>query len=405
MKRRPLPLERRPRSGLHSRRTPVRDCADDALAIAMLAPPWIPVPAPGYGGIEAVVDGLCQELIRVGHAVTLFAAPGSRSAAIVRPLLDRKHPDAFQHALFEADHVARAFEEIDRARELGAPFDVIHDHCGFTALAMADRCETPLVHTIHGPFTDDSRAFYEHHARKAEIVAISRAQRRMAPACLRGIRVIPNPIILDEWGFSAHKDDYLLWIGRIVEYKGPHRAIDVARAAGRPLVLAGPVQPGQEAFFAEAIEPRLEPGRCDYLGEVGGARKQRLFAAAAALLMPIRWPEPFGMVMVEALAAGTPVIAFPEGAAAEIVIDGRNGFLVADEEEMAAAIGRLGEIDPADCRASVAARYDVRTVARCYEAAYHAARDRTAAGTGTARGAASAVRGSAVAGEARRRLT
>ena len=358
--------------------TPHGSERDEMLSIAMLAPPWIAVPPAGYGGIEAVIDVLCDELDESGHSVTLFAAPGSHSRATVVPVLAEPHPEAIGSALYEADHVARAFEKIERAATSGRPFDVVHDHSGFTALAMADRIPTPLVHTLHGPFTADIGAFYERHGSKAEIVAISQAQRRGAPPALRGMRVIPNPIAVDRCAFRAEKDDYLLWLGRMDECKGPHRAIDVARLARRRIVVAGPVQPGQEQFFDEEIEPRLVPGRSEYVGEVSGSPKQQLLARAAALLMPIRWAEPFGMVMIEALAAGTPVIAFPEGAATEIVIDGENGFLVSDEIEMAEATTRLHTIDPHRCRASVAGRYDGAVVARRYVAAYRAARDRAA---------------------------
>jgi glycosyltransferase involved in cell wall biosynthesis len=355
--------------------TPHGDDREELLSIAMLAPPWIAVPPTGYGGIEAVIDVLCDALVESGHSVTLFAAPGSHSRATVVPVLAEPHPEAIGSALFEADHVARAFEQIERAAASGRPFDVVHDHCGFTALAMADRITTPLVHTLHGPFTADTYAFYARHGDKAEIVAISQTQRQSAPPALRDARVIPNPIAVDRCAFRTEKDDYLLWLGRMDECKGPHRAIDVARLADRPIVIAGPVQPGQERFFEEQIEPRLLPGGGEYVGEVSGTPKQQLLARAAALLMPIRWSEPFGMVMIEALAAGTPVIAFPEGAATEIVIDGENGFLVADEEEMAEATARLHTIDPHRCRASVSSRYDGAVVARRYAAAYRAARN------------------------------
>jgi glycosyltransferase involved in cell wall biosynthesis len=351
------------------------DRRDGALNIAMLAPPWIPVPAPGYGGIEAVIDALCLELLRLGHAVTLFAAPGSESGAIVRTLLEEPHPDEIGQAAYEADHVAQAFDEIDRAADRGTPFDVVHDHCGYTALAMANRLAVPLVHTIHGAFSADNRSFYARHARKADLVAISHTQLKDAPDAVRDAQVIPNPLDVRRWPFSARKGDHLVWLGRMTDYKGPHRAIDVARAAGRRIVLAGPIQPGQENFFAAEVEPRLVSGRAHFVGEVGGVSKQRLLADAAALLMPIRWQEPFGMVMIEALATGTPVIAFAQGAASEVVIDGENGFLVDDENEMAAAVGCLGTIDPARCRASVISRYDVRAVASRYVAAYrHATR-------------------------------
>ena len=143
---------------------------------------------------------------------------------------------------------------------------------------------------------------------------------------------------------------HLLWIGRMPPDKGPQRAIAAALSAGAPLVLAGPVQPGQEEFFAAEVEPRLGRDGIEYGGEADAERKRELYRRARALLMPIRWTEPFGLVMVESLACGTPVIAFPEGSAPEVVEDGRTGFVVDDEREMAHAIGRLGEIDPAACR-------------------------------------------------------
>jgi glycosyltransferase involved in cell wall biosynthesis len=336
----------------------------------MLAPPWIPVPPPGYGGIEAVVDLLVRELVRRGHDVTLFAAPGSRSSAEVRTLLEDAHPDEIERALHEADHVARAFAEIDAARDAGRPYDVIHDHCGFTAFAMADRIETPLVHTLHGPFTPDTRAFYAHHASKAEVVAISNAQLEDGPPELRVAGVVPNPIDAREWPLVEDKQPFLLWVGRMDPVKGPHRAIEVARRVGLPLVLAGPVQPGQEAFFEREVAPRIDGEQVVFVGEVAGERKRRLFSRARALLMPIRWQEPFGMVMVEAMVCGTPVIAFPEGAARELVLPGQTGFLVEDERAMADACVELDAIDPVVCRSITVRRFDVGAVVRAYERIY-----------------------------------
>jgi glycosyltransferase involved in cell wall biosynthesis len=343
------------------------------LRIAMLAPPWIPVPPPAYGGVEAVVAPLCDALVERHHHVELFCAPGSSSSATVRPQLAAAHPGRIGASLFESDHVARTFAAIDAAMIGAAPFDVVHDHCGFTSLAMADRLDTPVVHTVHGPFDDDARAFYSHHARKGTIVCISRAQARTAPPGVRIGAVIPNPIDVNVWPSAAIKGDYLLWIGRMSPIKGPQIAISVARRAGRPLVLAGPVQPGFEEFFAARIAPHVDGEAVRYVGEVGGARKRELFAEAHALLMPIRWPEPFGMVMVEALACGTPVLAFAEGAAPEIVTHGATGFLVGDEHEMAAMVQAAGEIDSDRCRASAAARWSPARVASDYEVVYRAA--------------------------------
>jgi glycosyltransferase involved in cell wall biosynthesis len=311
-------------------------------------------------------------LVGAGHDVTLFCAPGSTSLARVVTLLDSAHPDEIERSLYEVDHVASAFAAIDAPRPLGS-FDVVHDHCGFSALAMADRVNTPLVHTLHGPFTQETAAFYARHGAKATLVAISLAQRACAPASLRAAHVIPNPIDLAGWPMRERKEDHLLWIGRMTAEKGPHRAIAAARAAGLPLVLAGVIQPGQEAFFERMVAPHIDGERVRFLGEVGGAFKRALFAGARALLMPISWEEPFGMVMVEALACGTPVIAFPAGAASELIVDGVTGFLVEDERAMAAAVERLPELSSRACRAWVAEHLDVNVVARAYADVYGAA--------------------------------
>jgi glycosyltransferase involved in cell wall biosynthesis len=339
------------------------------LRIAMLAPPWISVPAPGYGGVESVVSTLTEALVRRGHAVTLFCAPGSESRADVVTLLDESHPDEIERSLYEVDHVGRAFDQIDGASNVDR-FDVVHDHCGFTGLAMANRIDTPLVHTLHGPFTADTAAFYARHGHKAALVGISRAQLASAPPGLGPIGSIPNPIDLRAWPLQERKGDYLLWIGRMTAEKGPQRAIAAARAVDVPLVLAGVIQPGQQTFFDQEVAPHVDGTRVRFVGEVAGAAKRSLFAHARGLLMPIRWEEPFGMVMVEALACGTPVIAFPEGAACELVVDGKTGFLVDDERAMADAIGQLTRIDPRDCRTWVSQHCDVEVVSAAYERIY-----------------------------------
>jgi glycosyltransferase involved in cell wall biosynthesis len=346
--------------------------AERPRRIAMLAPPWIPVPPPGYGGIEEVVALLTDALVERGNDVELFCAPGSSSAAKVRTLLPRAYPQSIERSLIEADHVALAFAAFDEAAAEGHPFDVVHDHCGFTPLAMADRIALPLTHTVHGPFDDDTSLYYSHHASKGAVVCISHSQAGMAPDGVPVAGVVHNPIDVDAWPVGLHKQDYLLWLGRFVAEKGPQRAIRVAKMTNRPLVLAGTVQPRQERFFAEEIQPHIDGEQIRFVGEAGGARKQQLFADAYAFLMPIRWPEPFGMVMVESLAAGTPVLAFDQGAAPEIVENGRNGFLVSDEEQMAAAVEPAGRIDPMECRRS-AERFLPDRVAARYEAMYEAA--------------------------------
>lgn len=213
------------------------------LKIAVLAPPWIPVPPPGYGGIEAVVAVLCDGLVRRGHDVTLFAAPGSTSKAMVHEVLSTTHEDEIGLAVHEADHVARAFRIIEASGNGNRGFDVIHDHSGFVALAMADRIRIPMVHTLHGPFETNATNFYLEHGHKAHLVAISHAQRATAPSGVKITNVVYNQIDAARWPFQPHKGDYLVWLGRMHETKGPHRAIEAAKRAGVALVLAGPVQP------------------------------------------------------------------------------------------------------------------------------------------------------------------
>jgi glycosyltransferase involved in cell wall biosynthesis len=362
------------RNDLTGERAPQRRFArsrpSGRLRIALLAPPWIPIPPPGYGGIELVIAELAGGLVRHGHDVALLAAPGSRSSARVVPLLEHDHADQIGQTLFDVDHVGRALEVIDAAAGRGRPFDIVHDHSGFALVAIGDRVDVPVLHTVHGPFTPETSTFYRQHADKVWLSGLSDAQLAAGPPGLRWVGTIPNPINVQAWPLERRKDDYLLWMGRMTEGKGAHRAIAVARSAGRPLVIAGPVQTGQREFFEREIEPHIDSGQVSYVDEVGGERKRELFAHAAALLMPIRWPEPFGMVMIEAMACGTPVIAFPEGSAPEVVMHGRSGFLVDDEADMAAAVDRLDELDPAECRAAVVERYDVDVVTSAYESAY-----------------------------------
>ena len=344
-----------------------------ALRIAVLAPPWIQVPPPGYGGIEAVVALLCDELVARGHDITLFAAPGSRSAAQICSPLESAHADQIGSSLYEADHVGAAYDAVDRAGTEGRPFDLVHDHSGFTAVAMAGRVSAPVVHTLHAPFNEQTCPFYARHGRKARLVAISNFQLEHAPPGVHVADVVSNPISIEDWPFRRDKDDYLLWMGRMDPAKGAQRAIAAAQAAGMRLVLAGPVQPGQEKYFCREIEPHIDGRTVAYVGEVGGVRRKELFARAKAFLMPIDWPEPFGMVMVEALACGTPVIAFPEGAASEIVIDGENGFHVADVRAMAQATRSLHRSTQRAVAQASPHRYDATVVAEGYEAVYERA--------------------------------
>jgi glycosyltransferase involved in cell wall biosynthesis len=340
------------------------------LRVALLAPPWIPVPPTGYGGIELMIAELAGGLVRRGVDVALLAPPGSWSSAQVVPLLERHHANEIGETLFDIDHLARALEVIDEAASRGRPFDIVHDHSGFALVAVADRVDVPVLHTVHGPFTPDTYAFYSRHGSKVWVSGLTRSQLDAAPSGLRCVGAIPNPLNVNAWPLVSDKEPYLLWVGRMTPEKGPHRAIAVASQAGWRLVIAGPIQPGQREFFDAEVAPHLDGEQVRYVEEVSGRQKRELFAHASALLMPIRWPEPFGMVMIEAMACGTPVLAFDEGSVPEVVVNGESGYIVKDETEMAAALRLLGELDPVRCRACVAERFSVELVSGAYEAAY-----------------------------------
>lgn len=338
------------------------------MQIAMLAPPWIEVPPKNYGGIEAVVALLTEHLIALGHYVTLFCSPGSRSKASIVTPLGRSYEDQIGKSLQETDYVLQALEHVKKSGD----YDILHDHTTM-AVALAKYCKIPMVHTMHNGHAGDLEGYYSRHGGHANLVAISEAQKNTAPKSLKVCGVVPNPIDVTEWTFKKNKRPYALWVGRFDRIKGAHLAIFAARIAQIPLLLAGPIQPGQEHYFEQEIKPHIDDVNVRYVGSVGGKRKKQLYADARVLLMPITWNEPFGMVMVEALASGTPVIAFPYGAATEIVIDGVNGYQVADAAAMADAMSDIHEIDSDTCYASVADRYNPQVIAQAYVDLYEKA--------------------------------
>ncbi len=354
---------------------------DRSLRIAMLAGPWAEVPPrKGYGGTELVVAMLTDELVRRGHNVELFCPPGSTSLAMVRPVLDKAHAGTPLRPPYEAHHVSRAFTAIETAAE---PFDLVHDHSGFMAVGMADRLSVPMVHTMHGQLNPPVGRFYADYHHEVKLAAISQGQLNCAGGTCRFFNaevdgspasveatVINHAIDVSAWPLRRERGDYLLWMGRVQELKGPHRAIEIAQHSGMRLILAGPVHRGQEAFFDGYVAPHVDGDRISYVGEVGGQAKIDLLAGAAALLWPAKWCEPFGLGIVEALACGTPVLGFPDGAVGEIVQHGLNGFLALTTPELVELVSAIPQIDRERCRASVADRYTVDAFASGYERLY-----------------------------------
>jgi glycosyltransferase involved in cell wall biosynthesis len=322
------------------------------VRIALIAPPWLPVPPPLYGGTERVIDRLARGFVAAGHDVLLFTTGDSTCPVPRQWVLERSEGMRIGTAVPELRHVIHAYEAV-------RGFDVVHDH---TVMGPAYSVRFPdqlVVTTNHGPFNTELLDIYRYISPRVPIIAISHDQASRAKD-LSIAAVIHHGIDVDEFPVGTGSGGYFLFLGRMTPEKGPKVAIDVARAAGVELKLAAKMrEPWEHRFFHDQVEPHLGDG-IEFLGEVGGAEKLALIGEAVALLNPIRWPEPFGLVMVEALACGTPVLSFAEGAAPEIVDHGVTGFLCTDEQHMAEAISLTPTLDRAACRRAAESRFSTQ---------------------------------------------
>ena len=336
------------------------------MRIAQVSPPWVAVPPAGYGGIEWVVSLLADGLAERGHDVTLFATGDSRTKAKLEFIFEEAPGPNYINAIWH-DTVHQLFVHQDTSR-----FDLLHEHSYWAGMVAALTGDRPVVHTLHRDFTDEMRAIYSLIADRVWFVAISDNQRSMMPE-LRYAGVVHNGIDLDVYPLREEKEDFLLFLGRTHPNKGPVRAIRAARAAGMPLVMAVKVAERVEReHWEQDVEPILPDGTV-VLSEIPHEQKVDLLGKARAVLFPIDWEEPFGLVMTEAMACGTPVIATPRGAVPEVVVDGETGFIVPVEgyaEAAAEALLRLGEIDPKACRRHVEERFSAEVMVSGYEAVY-----------------------------------
>lgn len=333
------------------------------MRIGVIAPPWIPVPPPAYGGTEAVVDNLARGLSTLGHEVRLFTV-GESTCPVPRASLFAHPVAAMGTAEPEAAHVLAAYEEL-------ADVDVIHDHTALGPLLAAGSSlpTPPVVTTAHGAFDATRLRTYARIAETASVVAISRAQRRYARRIPIGA-VIHHGIDLDTYTEGPGGGGYVLFVGRMSEDKGVHRAVRIARQAGRMLVIVTKIrEPAEHRYYEERVAPLLGPDDPQPI-EAPLAQRVELMRHADALLNPIAWPEPFGLVMAESLACGTPVLAFPYGAAPEIIDHGTTGFLCNDEDQMVAALDRLGDIERAACRNAAVTRFAAERMARDHQHLY-----------------------------------
>jgi len=337
-----------------------------SLRIGMVAPPWFGLPPRAYGGIESVVSDLVNQLTLLGHEVTLIGAGRNRTAAhrFVR-VFQTPPTESLGDPLPEVVNAATA-----AAALADLDVDVVHDHTIAGPLLARGR-SVPTVVTAHAPVTGFHADYYRRLGRTVNLVAISDAQRR-ANSDLSWVGTVHNAVDVASFPFRADNDGYVLWLGRFSNEKGPQLAIDAARAAGIPIVLAGKLnEPDEREFFAREIAPRLGVG-VDYVGEADASLKRVLLSGARALVFPIQWEEPFGMVMIEAMACGTPVVAMRRGSVPEVVRDHVSGLVVDTYDELVAAIDAVSAIDPADCRAHAEEYFDLPVMARGYERTYRA---------------------------------
>ncbi|HEX5415270.1 MAG TPA: glycosyltransferase family 4 protein [Chloroflexota bacterium] len=331
----------------------------------MLAPLYESVPPTQYGGTERVVYYLVEELVARGHDVTLFASGGSRTSA--RLIEASPRPVELMPRLTDAIgfHLLQLGMAFDRADE----FDVIHSHCDFRAFPFGRLTSVPVLNTCHNRLDSPELQALARAYPEAAVTALSRNQQRQLPAA-RWLGVCHNGIPVDKFPFAANPGNYLAFVGRVSPEKGPVAAIEAARQVGMPLKIAAKINCWEEDYFEAEIKSRLDPPEVEFVGQLDELTKREFLAGAAALLFPISWPEPFGMVMIEAMASGTPVLAYPVGSVPEVVDPGITGFLCRDVDELAARVDDAINLDRAACRAQVATRFSASAMADAYEAAY-----------------------------------
>ena len=335
------------------------------MRIALIAPVWFPVPPSGYGGIELVVSLLADGLFEAGHDVTLFASGGSRTKAhLISPMEEPPNPRELGNPWFDAFHAVSAYTQIDDC-------DIVHDHAGVVGPVCGALLHgsPPVVHTLHGPWTDPARLLYGALAKHIHLVAVSHAQAAENPD-LTYTGMVHNGIDLTGYPLRTEKEHFLVYIGRANPDKGPAEAIRIARDAGFPLkMILKRSEPPERAYFEHEVEPLLGHD-VELFENVSHETKAELLGRASAMLFPIRWPEPFGLVMTEAMACGTPVVTTNWGAAPELVDDGVTGFRRDGSDELAAALHHVGELDPLACRKRVEEGFSAEAMVAGYEAIY-----------------------------------
>ncbi len=336
------------------------------MRIAQIAPLWERVPPFRYGGIELIVSLLADELVRRGHEVTLFASGDSITKADLQAVHDkalRLDEKIKEPGLYEQMMLSKLYQQAHH-------FDVIHSHIGCAALPYSVFVKTPTVHTTHGIFTPDNEKMFRQFAWQPYI-SISEAQREPRLG-LNYIHTVYNGIDTDAYSFQEQptQPPYLAFVGRLSPEKGPEEAIKIARATGLPLKMAGKVDAVDRTYYEEQLKPLIDGEQIQYLGEVSHQEKVELLAGASVTLFPITWREPFGLVMIESMATGTPVVGMALGSVPEVIAHGKTGFVCHTLAQMIEAVPEAMKLERQACRNYVITRFSVKSMVNEYERAY-----------------------------------
>lgn len=347
------------------------------LRIAQVAPLWFMVPPKGYGGIERIIAMLADELTQRGHEVTLFASPGSETRARLVSVFDKSLSEAnipWSNPIWNLRNLSRAFEMAEDGK-----FDIVHCHLDLWGLFFQGIAATPTLHTMHNPLyrtnadatKDDRLRLFSEEAHRTNIVFISESARKNSMVEFPRGRVIYNGIDLDHFRFNKTGGDHFIWIARMNKHKGVENAIEAVEKMGAKLLLAGRIDPTQEEYFEKVIKPHLN-NKIQYAGELKDKELSDFYGSAKALLYPIEWEEPFGLVVAEAQACGTPVIAYRRGSMEELIDAGKTGFIAESNiESLTEAMKKIGSIDRLAVRRHVEQKFSKERMTDDYERTYH----------------------------------
>lgn len=341
------------------------------MKVAQIAPIWYAIPPKGYGGIEYVVHCITEGLVKKGHDVTLFAAGDSVTKAKLVSVYDVAPSERIGQAYPDLLHVMNAYQRADE-------FDLIHDHSGLIGPVIGSFLKAPVLHTLHGPATWEAKDFYGKMKDRIFFNAISDYQRENF-GDLNFVGTIYNGVDTNVYTYREDKEDYIFFIGRMNPEKGSHVAVEVAKRTGKKMVMVSKMtEPHEKAYFKEKVEPILKGAKnIELIGEIDTKTKIEMYQKASCVLFPIQWPEPFGLVMTEAMACGTPVLAMRNGSVPEVIAHGKTGFICDSVDDMVKAVAKADQLNPMDCRKHVEKHFSVDIQVENYVKAYEQILEKT----------------------------